>query len=46
MKQIQIYSITPDLWRWEVRRGVTLLRCGTAQTRQAAEREAKQISAA
>jgi len=46
MYQIQVYSIAPDLWRWEVRRGHTLLSCGTTHTRQSAEREAKQVSAA
>ena len=42
MYQIQIYSITRTLWRWEVRCGGALLCCGTAHTRQAAEGEAKQ----
>lgn len=32
-----VYAITPDLWRWEVRSGRALLRCGTARTRGAAE---------
>jgi hypothetical protein len=44
MYQIQIYPITPDLWRWEIRCGLVLLRCGTAPTRQAAENDAKVIT--
>ena len=32
-----VYAITPNLWRWEIRRGGALLRCGTAPTRIAAE---------
>jgi hypothetical protein len=35
--QTSIYSITPNLWRWEIRCGKALLRCGTASTRAAAE---------
>ena len=44
MYQIQIYSITRSLWRWEVRCGGALLCCGTARTKQAAENEAKGIA--
>ncbi len=43
MYQISVYSITPKLWRWEVRCGGALLRCGTARTRVAAGREATLI---
>jgi len=43
MYRIQIYSITKHLWRWEVRCDGALLRCGTADSEQAAEKEAKQI---
>ena len=39
MYQISVYSITPNLWRWELRCGGALLRCGTAPTRVAAELE-------
>jgi hypothetical protein len=39
MYQVSVYSITPNLWRWEVRCGGALLRCGTARTKVAAERE-------
>ena len=42
MYEIQIYSITCNLWRWEIRCGRALVCCGTARTRQAAENEAKQ----
>ena len=37
MYQISVYSITPNLWRWELRCGGALLRCGTAPTKAAAE---------
>jgi hypothetical protein len=37
MYQLHVYSITPDLWRWEIRSGNVLLRCGTAPSRSAAE---------
>jgi hypothetical protein len=37
MYQLSVYPITPELWRWEIRRGGALLCCGTAPTRVAAE---------
>ena len=37
MYQLLVYPITANLWRWEIRCGGTLLRCGTAPTRVAAE---------
>jgi hypothetical protein len=37
MYEHSVYPITPDLWRWEIRCGSALLRCGTAPTRVAAE---------
>ena len=37
MYDFSFYPITPDLWRWEIRCGGALLRCGTAPTRAAAE---------
>jgi hypothetical protein len=43
MYQISVYCITPKLWRWEVRCGGALLRCGTAPTKVAAEREVSLI---
>jgi len=39
MYHISIYPITPNLWRWEIRCGGALLRCGTAPTRIAADAE-------
>jgi hypothetical protein len=36
MYQLSVYSITSNLWRWEIRCGGALLRCGTAPTRGAA----------
>jgi hypothetical protein len=43
MCQLSVYPIAPKLWRWEIRRGGALLRCGTAWTRDAAERDANQV---
>jgi hypothetical protein len=43
MYEISVYSITPKLWRWELRCGGALLRCDTAPTRAAAEREVRLI---
>jgi hypothetical protein len=40
MYQLSVYPLTPTLWRWEIRSGGALLRCGTAPTRLAAERNA------
>lgn len=37
MYELTVYPITPDLWRWELRCGGALLRCGTAPSRAAAE---------
>ena len=37
MYEFSVYLITSDLWRWEIRSGAALLRCGTAPTRVAAE---------
>jgi hypothetical protein len=36
MYQLLVYSITPNLWRWEIRWDGALLRCGTAPTKGAA----------
>jgi hypothetical protein len=38
-----VYAITPYLWRWEIRRGGVLLRCGTALTRAAAEADVNEV---
>ena len=43
MYQISVYSITPKLWRWELRCGGALLRCGTARTKAADEKEVSLI---
>jgi hypothetical protein len=43
MYQMSVYPITPYLWRWEIRCGGALLRCGTATTRGAAERVLNEI---
>jgi hypothetical protein len=40
MYQMLVYSITPYTWRWEIRSGRTLLRCGTSRTKTDAERAA------
>ena len=36
---VSVYAITPNLWRWEIRLGGALLRCGTGPTRGAAEKD-------
>jgi hypothetical protein len=41
MCELLVYAIIPQSWRWEIRRAGTLLRCGTAPTRIAAETEVK-----
>ena len=38
-----VYAVTPYLWRWEIRRGGGLLRCGTARTRVAAEADVNKV---
>jgi hypothetical protein len=43
MYELSVYAITPDLWRWEIRCGGALLRCGTAPTRVAAEKELNDV---
>lgn len=43
MYQVSVYSITPKLWRWELRCSGTLLRCGTAPTKFVAEIEVSLI---
>ena len=37
MYELAVYVIAPKLWRWEIRCGGALLRCGTAATQVAAE---------
>ena len=43
MYQLSIYAITPNLWRWEIRSGGALLRCGTAYSKVAAEMDANEV---
>lgn len=43
MYEISVYPITRNLWRWEIRCGGALLRCGTAYTRIAAETDAYEV---
>ena len=43
MYELTIYSITPHLWRWEIRCGGALLRCGTAPTKVAAEKDVNEV---
>jgi hypothetical protein len=43
MYHLLVYSITPKLWRWEIRCGGALLRCGTAPIKVAAEKEANHV---
>src|SRR5438270_833309 len=46
MYETSIYSIAPNLSRWEIRCGGTLLHCGTAATRAAAETHANALKLA
>ncbi len=43
MYDVLIYAITANLWRWEIRCGGALLRCGTAHCRLAAKREVSEV---
>jgi hypothetical protein len=43
MYQLSVYAITPYLWRWEIRCGGALLRCGTAPTQGAAEMAVRDV---
>jgi hypothetical protein len=43
MYQVSIYAITPNLWRWEIRSGGVLLRCGTAPTWVAADSDVNHV---
>jgi hypothetical protein len=42
--ETSVYSITSNLWRWEIRCGGALLRCGTAPSRAAAEMGANEFA--
>jgi hypothetical protein len=43
MYQLSVYPLTPNLWRWEIRSAGALLRCGTAPTKVAAERDVNEV---
>jgi hypothetical protein len=43
MYEILIYPITESLWRWEIREGGALLRCGTARSKAAAQIGANEV---
>jgi hypothetical protein len=43
MYQVLIYRITLGLWRWEIRCGGALVRCGTAGSEAGAYSEAHEI---
>jgi hypothetical protein len=43
MYQASVYAITSNLWRWEIRCGGALLRCGTAPTRVAAQMDVNDV---
>jgi hypothetical protein len=43
MYEISVYPIMPNLWRWEIRSGGALLRCGAAPTKRAAERVVNEL---
>jgi hypothetical protein len=43
MYQLSVYPITPNLWRWEIRSGGALLRCGTAPTKADAQRDVTDV---
>jgi hypothetical protein len=44
MYELSVYPIAPHLWRWEIRCGGALLRCGTAPARVAAEMAVRDVS--
>jgi hypothetical protein len=46
MYLLLVYAITPNLWRWEIRGGGTLVRCGTAPTRVAAAQHVTEVVSA
>jgi hypothetical protein len=45
MYELSIYPISFRLWRWELRCGGALLRCGTAPTKAAARMSALVVAA-
>jgi hypothetical protein len=43
MYQLHVFPITFYLWRWEVRCGGALRRCGTARTKGTVQRKVSEI---
>jgi len=43
MYELSVYAITTHLWRWEIRCGRALVRCGTVPTRLLAEMAVKNV---
>ena len=43
MYELSVYPITPNLWRWEIRCGGALLRCGAAPTRHDAAMQVNDV---
>jgi hypothetical protein len=43
MYEVTVYLLATKLWRWEIRCGGALLRCGTASTRAAAETAVSEV---
>ena len=43
MYDLSVYPVMSYLWRWEIRCGGALLRCGTAPTRAAAEMAVRDV---
>jgi len=43
MYDVLVYHIAQLLWRWEIRAGGALLRCGTAPTEVAAQNDVKKL---
>jgi hypothetical protein len=44
MYQLLVYPVTFYLWRWEVRCGGALVRCGTARTKLTARRDMNEVA--
>ena len=43
MYDLSVYPVMSYLWRWEIRCGGALLRCGTAPTQVAAEMAVRDV---
>jgi hypothetical protein len=46
MYEVSIYRFTTTLWRWEIRCGGALVRCGTAHSQREARSEVNEIVSA